>query len=272
MDIAHAAKLVINNQPVVNWRRVYFRDFRPQHQAHPALLDVDELGVGDVVFVSRPPDFPNSNPQHSYDANGLLLSIERPANAQEPLGEFAAAEMPHAVAPDSFLFVATFNHPSQVSLVPPNNPIEVSLVSGTYAAGVYIDTSETGEKYIGASCQFRGIQGATLGLPHTGIGNPKAIDQQFVDEILSGKTFTVALSVNRTADGASGSAYLFVGKEEAAFVPPFKFSDIPFTTSTNVFWLRAGIGTAIDGFGYKASVDLLDFQIWTPFPPYISPQ
>jgi hypothetical protein len=260
MDTAHVAQLLINNQPVVDWRCVYSRNFRPQH---PALLDVDELGAGDVVFRSQPPiAFPNSNPHHSYTFNGLLLSIERPANAQGPLGEFAAAEMPHAVALDSFLLVATFNLPSQVPLVPPNNPIEVSPVSGTYAPSILIKTEDG--RLMGASCQFS-AQGARLNLPHTGA----APNLPWNPLLAYGSIYRLVLMVSRTAAAGVGWAGLFIDNHSnPAESRSFEFSP-PLTTSTLINDMQAGIGTA-NGFEYRASVNLLDFQIWTP--PYNSPE
>src|SRR5215469_13162085 len=106
MDTGHIAQLAQDLQG--KSRCVYHQSLRPLTKPH---LKVDELGAGDFVFTSVPPNgFPNSNPYHSYTPDGLLLSIERPANAPGPLGEFAAAKM-QGVALHSFLLAATFNHP-----------------------------------------------------------------------------------------------------------------------------------------------------------------
>src|SRR5262249_43145784 len=150
---------------------------------------------------------------------------ERPANAEVTLGEFAAAEMPHAVALDSFLLVATFNLPSQVPLVPPNNPIEVSPVSGTYAPSILIKTEDG--RLMGASCQFSGAQGARLNFPHTGA----AANQTGTPLLAYGSVSRFVLMVSRTAAVGVGWAGLFIDNHSnPAESLPFEFSP-PLTTS-----------------------------------------
>jgi len=42
-------------------------------------LKVDKLGVGDFIHVDSA--YPDSNPAYSYEQKGLLISVDRPANA-----------------------------------------------------------------------------------------------------------------------------------------------------------------------------------------------
>ena len=70
--------------------------------------------------------------------------------------------------------------------------------------------------------------------------------------------FTLALTVKRSATTAVGKAFLFVGNDEADSIG-FNFVNPP----TPVVDIRAGVGTA-NGVEYRASVFLLDLQIWAP--------
>jgi hypothetical protein len=116
---------------------------------------------------------------------------------------------------------------------------------------------------MGASCQFR-VEGVRLNLPGTGVmANRPPIAKSLVDRILDQQhpsPLSLALQVSRTASAGTGKAFLFVDNEEADSIA-FNFSN--FTTSIQIADIRAGIGTAT-GVEYRASVRLLDFQIWAP--------
>jgi hypothetical protein len=246
MDIGHITQLA--KDLLGKSKCVYRQDLtRPPGEAH---LKVDELGAGDFFFVDS--GIPNSNPSHSYGADGLLLSIERPLGTSGNMGEFGAANTQSVTVPDRFLLVATFKQPSQVSLTaaPP---------SGTYAPAILINA----DKLMGASCQFR-PEGVRLNLPMTGImANRPPIAQNFVDRILDQQhpsPLSLALQVSRTAAAGTGKAFLFIGDDEADSIA-FDFPN--FTTSIKISDLRAGIGTA-NGAEYRVSVRLLDFEIWAP--------
>jgi hypothetical protein len=74
--------------------------------------------------------------------------------------------------------------------------------------------------------------------------------------------FCLALKVDRTVAPVAGKAWLFVGNEQGDTVT-FTFPSTNVTASTQIFDLRAGIGTA-GGIQYRASVDVLRFQVWAP--------
>ena len=67
-----------------------------------------------------------------------------------------------------------------------------------------------------------------------------------------------ALRVTRTAAGGTGKGFFHVGNHEADSLA-FSFSNFPDTVP--IMDIRAVVGTA-SGEGYRASVYLLDFQIW----------
>jgi hypothetical protein len=116
---------------VVDHECVYRQDLkRPLGETH---LKVDEAGADDFFFVDS--GIPNSNPSHSYEANGLFLPIERPLGASGNMGEFGAAKMQGVTIPDRFLLVATFGQPTQVSLT-------AARPAGTYAPALLINDQE----------------------------------------------------------------------------------------------------------------------------------
>jgi len=96
-----------------------------------------------------------------------------------------------------------------------------------------------------------GMSWSQAGLPRV---SSLSIDQQHPSPL------SLALQVSRTASAGTGKAFLFVDNEEADSIA-FNFSN--FTTSIQIADIRAGIGTAT-GVEYRASVRLLDFQIWAP--------
>jgi hypothetical protein len=211
-------------------------------------LKVDDLGAGGLTFVDS--GVANSNPAHQFTRGGLQLSVERPLGATGSMGHWAAVRMHSVSIPDSMLLVATFERPSRV-------PLGTSPDEGTYAPSLLINTGTL----MGATSQFR-PEGVRLNLPGTGImANRPPIAQASADKILDPQhpsTFTLALTVNRTT--SAGKAFLFVSNDEQDSIP-FTFQSL--TASTPIHDIRAGIGTA-NGFEYRASVFLLDFQIWAP--------
>jgi hypothetical protein len=256
MNIGHAQlamdqleKLNLAMDQLAKLKCVYHQDFMTHSKPH---LRVDQLGAGDFVFVPVPPDFPNTNPSHSYTNDGLLLSIERPVDHGN-MGEFGAARMQGVHLPHNFLLVASFRHPSQVSLVaaPP---------SGTHAPAILI--FYTTGKFMGASCQFT-AQGVHLHLTGTGTPARPNIPQSDVDRILAGATLSLAFWVSRTASASSVRGTLYINNKE---IDSDGVETPKFTISTGISDMVAGIGTA-SGSLYRASVDLLDFQIWIPVRP-----
>jgi hypothetical protein len=114
---------------------------------------------------------------------------------------------------------------------------------------------------MGVTCQFR-PEGVRMNLP-SAMSNQPPFDRALADRILEPEhpaAISLALSVSRTAAGATGKGYLFVGSDEADALA-FTFAN--FATAVPLLDIRAGIGTA-NGTDYRASVRLLDFQIWTP--------
>ena len=150
----------------------------------------------------------------------------------------------------AFVAVANFNRPSRVALG--GGP-----AVGTYAPSLLLNTSAL----MGVTCQFR-PEGLRMNLPGTGLmPNRPPIPQALVDEILDPQhpeTFSLALRVTRTAAGGTGKGFFHVGNHEADSLA-FSFSNFPDTVP--ILDIRAGVGTA-SGEGYRASVYLLDFQIW----------
>jgi len=243
MDIGHITQLATDQ--LGRSKVVYRQDLtRPQGVAH---LKVDDLGAGDFVFVDT--GAAGSNPAHAYTPDGLVLSIERPPAAAGNIGEWAAAPTQNVAVPDRVLLLATFDQPSRVSL-------GTAPAAGTYAASLLLNTGTL----MGVTMQFR-PEGVRLNLPGTGLmPNRPPISQTFVDRILDPRhpsVFSLALTLHRTTAGAAGKGFLFIGNDEA---DAFAFTGFPPTTP--LIDIRAGIGTA-NGSGYRASVRLLDFQIWT---------
>ena len=249
MDIGHITQLAqdqLGNQA----RPAYHQDLTgPTSQNH---LKVDELGAGDFIFVDS--GVAGSNPQHSYETDGLLLSVDRPLEAAVNMGSWGAAGMQTVAVPATFMLFAVFERPSRVSLgtAPP---------AGVYAPSLLINRGTT--TLMGVTSQFR-PEGVRLNLPGTGVTpNRPPIPQSLVDKILDPEhpsSISLALTVSRTAASGSGKGFLFVGNEEADSFP-FNFAD--FTMATPIVDIRAGIGTA-SGQEYRASVYLLTFQIWLP--------
>jgi hypothetical protein len=232
---------------------VYHQDRTgPQGQNH---LKVDDIGAGDFVFVDS--GVSGSNPQHAQNPDGLLLSVERPM-ATGNMGSWGAANLQTAQLPAAFLLVAVFRRPSQT-------PLNAQFVDGAYAPSLLMNT-DVAANLVGATSQFRTTGGVRLNLPGTTMMlNRPDIDAALHARIVDAQhpsDFGLALKVDRTVAPVAGKAWLFVGSEEGDSIA-FTFPPTNVTASTQIFDLRAGMGTA-NGIQYRASVDLLRFQIWAP--------
>ena len=246
MDIGHITQLA--KDQLGKSKAAYHQDLtRPPGVAH---LKLDDLGAGDIGFVDT--GYPNSNPQHAFTADGLQLSIDRPLGANVNIGEWAAASMQGVALPGDFLLVATFDRPAQVAL-------GAGPAAGTYAPSLLMNTGTL----MGVTSQFR-PEGVRMNLPGTGVAaNRPTIAQSFVDRILDPQhpsPLSLALKVSRTSTSATGKGFLFIDNDEA---DSFAFTFANFSTAIQIVDIRAGIGTA-SGTDYRASVRLLDFQIWVP--------
>jgi hypothetical protein len=230
---------------------VYHQDRTgPQGQNH---LKVDEIGAGDFIFVDS--GINGSNPQHSQNPDGLMLSVERPV-ATGNMGSWGAANVQNVQLPAAFLLVAVFSRPSKT---PPDT-------EGTYAPSLLMNTNVAPppNNLVGATSQFRQTGGVRLNLP----GTTLMLNRQDIDPALHAKIvdaqhpsdFCLALKVDRTVAPVAGKAWLFVGSKEGDSVI-FTFPSTNLTASTQIFDLRAGMGTA-NGIHYRAAVHLVRFQIW----------
>ena len=151
MDIGHKTQLAKNQ--LGQSKVAYHQDLtRPPGTAH---LKVDDLGAGDIGFVDT--GFPNSNPQHSFTADGLMLSIDRPIGAAVNIGAWAAAGVQSVTLPDNFLLIASFDRPSRVAL-------GAGPSAGTYAPSLLMSSTAL----MGVTCQFR-PEGLRMNLPGTGV-------------------------------------------------------------------------------------------------------
>lgn len=250
MDIGHITQLV-KGELGAQARAIYHQDLtvpQPGGAGQPPRLETDTLGAGDFIFVDS--GVAGSQPTHDFRADGLLLSVVRPIGATVNLGEWAAVDVQGVTLPAAFVLVANFNRPSRVALA--GGP-----GAGTYAPSLLLNTGAL----MGVTCQFR-PEGLRMNLPGTGLmPNRPPISQTLVDEILDPQhpeTFSLALCLSRTGTGATGKAFFHVGNQEADSLP-FTLSSL--TDTVPILDIRAGIGTA-NGEDYRASVWLLDFQIW----------
>ena len=225
---------------------VYHQDLTgPTTQNH---LKADDIGAGDLIFVDSA--VPGSNPQHSFQPDGLVVSVERPVETGNA-GSWGAADVKSIQLPSAFLLVAVMERPVRA-------PLNSDFVAGVYAPSLLMNT---GPQLVGVTCQFR-PEGVRLNLPGTMLNlNRPPIPQQLQDRIVDPQhpsDFALALKVDRSAAQVTGKAWFFVGKDEGDAVT-FTFPN--FAASTPVLDIRAGIGTA-NGVHYRASVVVLRFQIW----------
>ena len=252
LDIGRLLAERSETPPELRLKLAYRLNFTGPRTGNSLLTDL--FRAGEVEFVGS--DVSDSDPQHSleYDLlnkDGLRLSVVRPVGATVNIGHWAAVPLRLSAEqlPEAFLLVAAFNRPRQT-------PLD-QFVDGTFAPSLLI-FSQGAMK--GATCQFR-TDGVRLNLPGTGVTpNRPSIDQAFVDAITARPPapVTLGLFVDRRVDPVRGVAHLYVGNEEA---DSHRFSFATFTQDSGIRHIRAGIGTA-SGEGYRASVFLLDFQIW----------
>jgi hypothetical protein len=253
MDIGRLIAQQLSAHPGIQLKLAYHLNVTGWRFTNSLKVDIFRAGI--IEFVDS--GVAGSDPQHSLEyrllyRDGLRVSIVRPVGATVNIGEWAAfpLRLSHEELPDSLLLVAAFNRPRQT-------PISDQFVDGTFAPSLLI---ASGESVMGVTSQFR-TDGVGLNLPGTGVTpNRPVIDQSFTDRIM-GKPplpITLALLVDRTVDPVSGIGYLYVGDERADL---YRFDFVNFTSDSAIRHVRAGIGTA-SGEGYRASVYLLDFQIW----------
>ena len=231
-------------------RAIYHQDLTrsiPAVAAYAQHVKVDTLGGGDFTFIDT--GVPNSQPVHEYKPDGLGLSIVRPIGATTSVGEWAAVRMNGVNPPASFLLVANFIRPSRVA--------RNEVAAGTYATSLLINAGTL----MGVTCQFQ-PEGLRMNLPGTGLMlNRPPIPQKLADQILESchpETFSLALRVMRTPVVGTGRGFLHIGNLEVDSLA-FVFSDLP--SNVPILDIRAGVGT-LSGEDYRASVDLLNFQIW----------
>jgi YVTN family beta-propeller protein len=244
-------------------QRVYHQDLTTHaNQPH---LKIDKLGAGDFIFVDT---FPGSNGAHSYEEKGLLISVERPGNANGNIGFGAAVNGQNITIPQRFVLTATFIEPKKVSLIP-NQPPPL----GIYAAALALSFGNT---LSGETSQFRDENQS--GLPRTPgqrLNVPFAVPPVFGNDIMANvynevidaqhpSPFTLVMHVERSASDSAGYAMLFVG-DQLADSAHFNFGNA-LTAATVFNNIQVQIATAF-GANYRASVYVTEFEIWAPNQP-----
>jgi len=239
-------------------QRVYHQDLTTHgNQPH---LKIDKLGAGDFVFSSDPG---SPNPTHSYEKEGLLMSLDRPSSAANG-SSWAAINLPNITMPQRFVLTATFIEPKIVSQIP-NQPLLYQ-----YAAAL---APSFANAYWGETSQFRNVRqngqlltpGQRLDVPFAEIF-PDNISANLYNEVIDAQhpsPFTLVLHVERSASDSAGDAMLFVGDQLADSVH-FNFGN-GLTAATVFNNIQVGIGTAT-GANYRASVYVTEFEIWAPTP------
>ena len=256
MDIGHITQLV-KGELGPHARVAYHQDLTRPNPGGPGNVEhlkTDTLGAGDFVFVDS--GAANTHPTHDYRDDGLLLSTDRPLGASVNIGEWAAAKVQGLALPPRFVCVANFNRPVRAGLT--GGP-----GVGIYAPTLLMNTAATGPAVLmGVTCQFQ-PEGIRMNLPGVGVmANRPVISQSLADRIQDvqhPETFSLALAVDRSSTPAAGKGFFFVGNLEADSLA-FDFGTLP--ASASIADIRAGIGTR-SGDNYRASVFLLDFQIWS---------
>jgi len=235
---------------------VYYQDLTT-HQH----LKIDQLGAGDFIFSSDPG---TPNPTHSYEKEGLLMSLDRPSSAANG-SSWAAVNLPNITMPQRFVLTATFIEPKIVSQIP-NQPLLYQ-----YAAAL---APSFANAYWGETSQFRNVRqngqlltpGQRLDVPFAEIF-PDNISANLYNEVIDAQhrsPFTLVMYVERSPSDSAGYGKLYVGDQLAASV---QFTFLGHLTSATVFDnIQVGIGTAY-GTNYRASVYVTEFEIWTPNQP-----
>jgi hypothetical protein len=247
-------------------QRVYHQDLTTHaNQPH---LKIDKLGAGDFIFFDS--GFPGSNPAHSFEEKGLLISIERPPNANGVISSSAAVNGQNITLPQRFVLTGTFIEPKKVSLIP-NQPPPL----GIYAAALALSFGNT---LSGVTSQFRDENQSGPLTPGQRLNVPFAVPPVFGNDIRANlynevidaqhpSPFTLVMHVERSASDSVGYAMLFVG-DQLADSHHFNFGNA-LTAATVFNNIRIDIGTAkgFDLSGYRASVYVTEFEIWAPNPP-----
>jgi hypothetical protein len=252
-------------------QRVYHQDLTTHaNQPH---LKIDKLGAGDFIFGDSA--FPGSNPAHSYEEKGLLISVERPPNANVNIGigSWASVNGQNITVPQRFVLTGTFIEPKKVSLIP-NRPPPL----GIYAAALALSFRNTltgANTLSGATSQFRDEdQSGAARTPGQRLNVPFAVPPVFGNDIRANlynevidaqhpSPFTLVLHVERSASDSAGDAMLFVGDQLADSVH-FNFGNA-LTAATVFNNIQIQINTA-RGTNYRASVYITEFEIWAPAP------
>ena len=235
--------------------RLYHQDLTT-HAIQPR-LKIDKLGTGDFEFVD--PNVANSNPVHTYEPNGLFLSMERPLNVNTNLGVFAAINLNNLTMPlpARFVLTATFREPKQISLT-------ADPAIGTYAASVLLTV--TGKDPMGVTSQFR-TSGQRLNLPGTNVmPNRPDISSDLSDKVKDSQdpiAFTLVLYVNRGEVSSKGEGRLYVA-DKSADKFAFTFAH-GLKLSTIIDRIQVGLGTA-NGAQFRVSLRVLEFEVWAPAP------
>jgi hypothetical protein len=203
-------------------QRVYHQDLTTHaNQPH---LKIDKLGAGDFIFGQ------GSNPAHSYEEKGLLVSVERPPNIMS----WAAVNGQNITVPRRFVLTGTFIEPQKVSLIP-NQPPPLAQYAATLALSW--NTLSGAITLGGATSQFRDVDGQgvprtpgqRLNVPAAGVfGND--INANLYNQVIDAQhpsPFTLVLHVERSASASAGDAMLFVGNQLAVPKVHFNFDNPP---------------------------------------------
>src|SRR5262245_39208830 len=193
-------------------QRVYHQDLTTHaNQPH---LKIDKLGAGDFIFFDS--GYRGWNPAHSYEEKGLLISIERPPNANGGVGLSAAVNGQNITIPQRFVLTGTFIEPTKVSLIP-NQPPPL----GIYAAALALSFGNT---LSGVTSQFRDENQSGPRTPGQRLNVPFAVPPVFGNDIRANlyngvidaqhpSPFTLVMHVERSASDSVGYAMLFVGNQ-----------------------------------------------------------
>ena len=248
LDTAQIVNDLLGSSQVV-YHQVLMTDPAEPH------LKVDKLGVGDFNRVDS--GYPGSNPAYSYEQKGLLMSVDRPANAPnaKTIAAWAAINVQNIKMPERFVLTATFIEPTITSPIqPPPQP--------TYAATILLAFGDT---ITGSTAQFNFFSNAGVRMNAPAILfrlNHADIAPNLYNQVIDTQNpmpLTLVLYVERLASDSAGFAMLFVGDKRADSAY-FKFGN-GLTLATVLGNILLGIATASLE-NYKASIYLTECQIW----------
>ena len=245
-------------------------------------VNVQHVNANDLEFFETQP---GSNPRWGSHDEGLNISVDRAAHAIDDVGWGYFAAVPLANigfdTPERFLLFGTFRRPRQrrlprimfldndgrASEEPEIEQPPDPFVDGAWAVGLQIRVPGSApDRGMGVTCQFR-TDGTRLNLPRTGVmaNRPflEQTDPDLVAKIVDSdnpSNFTLILSYDRSKAPNSGYAALLVGHQVADSI---SFDFVNMANVTAIDYLQSGVGS-ITGKAYKAQVDIIDLQIWTP--------